>query len=208
MICATVKVLVAALLLSLVAAQGNPGCLNHKGEVVDWFVVYPTTKTTHEHYPLYGYLYIDSNSKKGTFDIYEGYGNEDDAPIGLTIAQSKDYGLGSVAWNDQLRPDQGTGNSNRAHSKFYMALTSSKNAGFAVAHSIPEFPSFEDDIISPIVADKQKVKAQHQFCFTIRDAETAKRVYENSCFIRPTIYQNSLFPKCSTTSSHGRYNLI
>lgn len=50
----------------------------------------------------------------------------------------------SIAWNDQLDPDQGVGNSNKAHAKFFMSLKD-KSTGFAVAHSAPKFPTISEE---------------------------------------------------------------
>lgn len=58
------------LILEGVHSQHLPGCLNHRGEVVDWFLIYYTPKSRHEHTPLYGYMYMDSTFKKEEFDIY------------------------------------------------------------------------------------------------------------------------------------------
>jgi hypothetical protein len=159
--------IIFAILCFILKAQSTPGCLNHNGDVVDWWIVYYTPKIIYEHYPLYGYLYTDSTGTEKSFDIYEGFGDEEDGPIGMTINQASSGNLQVVAWNDQLRPEQGAGNSNRAHSKFYMAVTPSHTSGFAVAHSIPEFPSPTSGGLDRNIAIKQKNKAQHSLCMTL-----------------------------------------
>lgn len=35
-------------------------------------------------------------------------------------------------------------------------------------HSVPEYPSIIEDMIDPEIKTKQRKKAQHHFCFTIR----------------------------------------
>ena len=168
---ASLKIIFLVLALTIPLAVATAGCLNHRGEIVDWFVVYTTNANTKYAFPEYGYLYIDSSFTKPGFSHYSGYGNEEDAPIGLTLAQAKDQNLSVLAWNDQLREDQGISDRYKAHSKFYMAATDDKSRGFAMDHSVPNYPSYESD--HSLIADinnSQRQKAQHHFCFTIYDA--------------------------------------
>ena len=65
-----VKYVLALLMAQTLFAQTAPGCLNHNGELVDWFLIYYTPGTVHKRTPLYGYMYHDSNSKSKTFNIY------------------------------------------------------------------------------------------------------------------------------------------
>lgn len=69
------QALLALLFVQVIFSQTLPGCLNHNGEVVDWFLIYYTPGTVHKHFPLYGYMYIDSTSTNETFDIYKGWGD-------------------------------------------------------------------------------------------------------------------------------------
>lgn len=69
------KAFLAALLVQTILSQSLPGCLNHRGEVVDWFLIYYTPETIHKNFPLYGYMYTDSTSTNPTLDIYKGWGD-------------------------------------------------------------------------------------------------------------------------------------
>jgi hypothetical protein len=197
-----------SLLLAVATGQKPPGCLNHKGEVVDWFVLYYTPQTVHTHAPLYGYLYMDSNANKDEFEIHKGWGDEGEAPLGRTIAQVGQHRLESVAWNDQLEPHQGLGNSNKAHSKFFMALQGKKQ-GFAVVHSTPKFPTITDAGLysEPRIADSQKQKAQHFLCLTLRSAVEVDKLLKPACYINPNIYHNSLGMDCAHFNYDGTLSL-
>ena len=130
--------------LSQAQTQEMPGCINHKGEVVDWFLLYYTPYRMHSFAPLYGYMYKDSNSETEEFDIYKGWGDDEKGPLGKTIAQANQRKLESIAWNDELYPHQGSGTSNKAQSKFFMSLEDKSN-GFAIIHSLPKFPTINED---------------------------------------------------------------
>ena len=77
---------------------------------------------------------MDSTSKNLTFDIYQGWGDEKNGPLGITIAQSTTE---AIAWSDQ--PSAGKNSSTKAHSKFFIAHDSNFY-GYAVAHSVPRYP--------------------------------------------------------------------
>ena len=80
--------------------------------------------------------------KTRTFKISSGHGNEDDAPIGRTIAQIAKSKLQSAVWNDQLNAvwNLGSGNHKKAHAKGYIAVTTDKSKGFLMDHSTPKYP--------------------------------------------------------------------
>ena len=82
----------------------------------------------------------------------------------------------------------------------------SKSNGFAVVHSTPKYPFLTDEgFYSPREIEKyQKNKAQHFLCMTIRGKETADKILENSCVIKPNIYHNSLGFNCKNTKNQGK----
>ena len=61
----TVKIFLLLLIFVVVEVSGQVdkvGCLDHNGQVVDWYVVYTTNANTNFAFPNYGYLYYDNNS--------------------------------------------------------------------------------------------------------------------------------------------------
>ena len=110
----------------------------------------------------------------------------------------------NVAWNDQLDPvwGLGAGNGARAHSKGYIGVTSDKSKGFLMDHSTPEYPSVDsDNYIQAFIKDKQRVKAQHHFCLTIKNAQIAQTLFDRTCFINPNVYINDAFDTCKKEQS-------
>lgn len=78
----------------------------------------------------------------------------------------------NAAWNDQFDVEwgRGKGDSKKAHAKSYIATTSDYSKGFFMDHSVPNYPTVEDGIISPKIKIGQRKMAQHHFCITIKSA--------------------------------------
>ena len=58
-----------------------------------------------------------------------------------------------------------------------MAATKDHSHGFAMSHSVPNYPTLEDDTLDGDIYSSQRQKAQHHFCFTIKNYKLADTIF-------------------------------
>ena len=75
-----------------------------------------------------------------------------------------------------------------------MGMATDLESGFVVDHSFPQFPKFstEDNAIDQVVDQAQEQKAQHAFCFTLKEKADVKKFIDNVCTINPDIYYDTM----------------
>ena len=94
-------------------------------------------------------------------------------------------------WNDN-RP-RAEYNHDGAHSKFFMAVNEARTNGFAVAHSIPNYPYiFDDGTYNASIYKSQKYNGQYAFCFTLDNKEEIEDIISNANFMRPNLGRNDI----------------
>lgn len=121
-------------LLFLIHLSISQSCLGEGGKPVDWWVVLKTTKTS-------GYGYYDSTMDKtaSAFKVTYVPFTTTQGPVARTLTQINILkNMEATAWSDQ--PPDGNAGSTYAHSKGLIAFSRNNRKGFAIEHSLPQFP--------------------------------------------------------------------
>ena len=93
--------------------------------------------------------------------------------------------LDYIAWNDQ-NPN-GSKSGVRAHSKNLLIFDKETKNGIVIAHSMPRYPSFANDVVNYTIADSQRVYGQHFFCFKV-EGEIMSEILLKTSMARLYVY--------------------
>jgi hypothetical protein len=93
-----------------------------------------------------------------------------------------------MAWNDQ-NPN-GSTSSVKAHSKSLLAFDNVTKAGMMIVHSMPKFPSFENNKINATISSSERVYGQHFFCFSTSE-NTTQEILQKVTMARLNIYEST-----------------
>ena len=170
----------------------QPVCIGKYGKPVDWWLVYYFPQTFRDQNYKVGYQYADSNSwDDDEFDIGWGVGDGNGGPINRTVEQINLHGLDTIMFNDN-RP-RAEYNHSAAHAKFFMAVNDERTRGFAVAHSIPNYPYiFDDGSYNGTIYKGQLSNGQHAFCFTLDNAQEIQDILKDVSFMQPNLGRNDI----------------
>lgn len=173
------------LLFAITIQVLSQNCIDNDGNSVSWWVMINTPKTT----PTVEYLYFDSSFVDSSFSLFSTQPSDSSTALSRTLSQINTLSLHNVAWNDD-KPN-GPTSSSAAHSKTVIAHDPSKNKGFILDHSLPQYPSFNSNTINITIPDNQSIYAQHLFCISL-PGDTLEKIAMNLRIIKPYIYQSNV----------------
>ena len=179
------------LLFTLTVVINTQQCLNNEGARVSWWVMLTTPKPSSSSPPSPPpptYLYYDSTSASPNFTVFYTEPSGPSTALTLTLLQINTLSLQTIAWND-ANPN-GSTSSTSAHSKTVLAKSLSTSLGFLLDHSLPSYPSFLFNLVSPTISPSQKIYAQHLFCISLT-APLIERISSHLRIIKTSVYQSN-----------------
>lgn len=91
----------------------------------------------------------------------------------------------TISWNDQL--PNGSTSSTKAHSKSISAYDPKTQTGFFIAHSIPQYPAFINNVVNRTINISQQKYGQHLLCIS-GDKLFMLNLITKVMPIRPNVY--------------------
>lgn len=192
------------LLLALIVSVQSLDCLNGAGQPVAWWAKLKLPKSLKTSAHLY-YDANDDSAGKTNFNLISTDIDDASSAMSKTLDQLNHIPRSSLkvmAFNDEF--PNGKTVSDRAHAKGVIAVDATTKVGFYIMHSVPKFPTIDDDTVNIKLPSTGLIYAQNFMCITI-DAHGFDSLIAGLGVARPNVYYDnaSLKPPNSPLNTHA-----